>query len=282
MYTRDVGDRVDLDYETRDPDGNLVSATVTLEVTTPAGTVLLPSVTQTETGKYTASFDLDQAGPWHWRWQATGDDVADVTIGQVMAVDPGPAVYADLAEFKAMRRRDDNADDTLLTRALSRASRAIDRWTGRRFYLDPTPTDRVFEVRGRLVRQRGRHDLLLVDDIGSAEGLRVYVGDGLTWSEVFDFETYPDNAHAQMSPITGLRRCWWGGHRLVKVTARWGWPAIPEDISGATLLLANRLYMRKDSYAGVVGSSEWGAAPVARLDPDVEAILQRYALPGVA
>ena len=282
MNTRDVGDRVNIGYEARDPDtGQPLDTDLDLTVTKPDGSTLTPGIEHPATGIYHASFDLDAPGLWSWKWTASGA-LVDVSVGQVLAADPAPLVYADLAEFKAMRRRDDNADDTLLMRALSRASRAIDRWTGRRFYLDPTPTDRVFEVRGRLVRQRGRHDLLLVDDIGSAEGLRVYVGDGLTWSEVFDFETYPDNAHAQLSPITGLRRCWWGGHRLVKVTARWGWPAIPEDISGATLLLANRLYMRKDSYAGVVGSSEWGAAPVARLDPDVEAILQRYALPGVA
>jgi hypothetical protein len=62
----------------------------------------------------------------------------------------------------------------------------------------------------------------------------------------------------------------------VRVTARWGWPSVPDGVAQAAALLAARLYRRKDSPEGVLGSSEWGAVRVARFDPDVEGLIAPY------
>ena len=93
----------------------------------------------------------------------------------------------------------------------------------------------------------------------------------------------PDNAFTLGMPVTELLSGWggWPGLR-VRVTARWGWPVVPRDVSMATLLLANRLYLRKDSPEGVAGSSEWGAVRLSRWDPDVEALISPYIMPGFA
>lgn len=181
--------------------------------------------------------------------------------------------YAPLDELKRMRRITDTADDALLTRVLSVASRRIDARTNRRFWLDPTPVERVFGTAGRLTPD-GR---LLVDDIGAVDGLVVETGTGATWSAFTDYELGPANALVDGWPYTDLTGFWSGAR--VRITAQWGWPAVPEDISMATLLLASRLYLRKDSPEGVLASAEFGSIRVSRWDPDVDALVAPYVQP---
>jgi hypothetical protein len=68
----------------------------------------------------------------------------------------------------------------------------------------------------------------------------------------------------------------------VRVTAKWGWPAVPDTVVQATLIQASRLYRRKDSPEGVLGSAEWGTVRLGRVDPDVYALIQQLILPGMA
>ncbi|MFE7966134.1 phage gp6-like head-tail connector protein [Streptomyces cellulosae] len=191
--------------------------------------------------------------------------------------------YATLA---ALRRRvgsetADTSRDDDLTSALAAATRGIDMATGRRFWLDDTPTARVYRTAGRVVREPDG-DLLLVDDIGDVAGLVVETGSGSAWSPLTGYETQPDNALADGKPVTGLLRSgsWGFGTARVRVTARFGWPAIPDDIVEAALIQATRLYKRKDSPEGIIGSAEWGVRNLSRRDPDVWALIEPYILPG--
>lgn len=191
--------------------------------------------------------------------------------------------YAELGALKTARgiALDDIADDAALTTALTAASRAIDRKTGRRFWLDSTATARVYNPRSRITAQ----GLLLVDDIGSDSGLIVETGSGLSWTAVTEYDPSPDNATARGEAITGLSATGWGltyGPDRVRVTAKWGWPAIPEEITMATLILANRLYLRKDTPEGVKGTADWGVIRLSRWDPDVESLVAPYVLFGFA
>lgn len=189
------------------------------------------------------------------------------------------STYASLADLRRWRRiTATNPDvDGQLESVLAAASRAIDRKTARRFWLDPTPSPRAYGVTGRTTPD----GLLLVDDIGSTDGLLVEVGGGSSWSTVTDYDAEPGGALAQGEAITGLRAAHWGFGR-VRVTARWGWPEVPTEITEATLLLANRLHMRIDSPEGIAASGEWGAVRLSRWDPDVEALVAPYILPGFA
>lgn len=178
----------------------------------------------------------------------------------------------------------DTSRDDELTSALAAASRGIDKATGRRFWLDEAPVQRVFRPAGR-VAYRDDGDLLLVDDIGDVTGLVVETGSGSTWMALTGYETQPDNALADGRPVTGLlRRGSWGSGRSgttrVRVTARFGWPAVPDDITEAALIQATRLYKRKDSPEGIIGSAEWGVRNLSRRDPDVWALIEPYILPG--
>ena len=285
---RDVGDRQNIEHLVYNPFTDppvLINATVALAVTDPAGAVTSPSITNSSTGTYQASFSLTSAGTWYWRWTVSGA-VVDVADGQVTAVDPGPPMYATLDQLKAMRVLTTTDRDDDLTQALATASRRIDRSTGeRQFWLDKTVSARTFRPTGRTYCA-AEGEWLTVDDIGNLTGLIVEVGDGTTWTAVTDYQTGPDNALAKRKPITKLLRplsTWWTlSTTLVRVTARWGWPAIPEEVVRASLIQANRLFMRKDSPEGVLGNAEWGVARVARVDPDVEALIGDLCLPGLA
>jgi hypothetical protein len=172
-----------------------------------------------------------------------------------------------------------NAD---LDRARASASRSIDKTTGRRFWLDPTPVQRVFNPRGRIVREDDG-ELFLVNDIGSVTGLVVESGSGTSWSEFTGYETSPDNALADGRPITGLLRVlgtWGTSTSRLRVTAQFGWPTVPDDIHEAALILAARLYKRKDSPEGIIGSAEWGVRNLSRRDPDVWNLIEPYIIPG--
>lgn len=191
--------------------------------------------------------------------------------------------YVTLEELKAQLgvEADDTSRDVLLNRARLSASRGIDKVTGRRFWLDEAPTARLFRLPGRVVREPDG-DLLLVDDIGDADGLTVESG-GASWSAVTGYETHPDNALADGKPITGLLLpggTWGSVTTRIQVTARFGWPAVPDDIAAAAVIQATRLYKRKDSPEGIIGSAEWGVRNLSRRDPDVWALIEPYILPG--
>ncbi|NJP75625.1 phage head-tail connector protein, partial [Streptomyces sp. C1-2] len=186
--------------------------------------------------------------------------------------------YVTLEELKAQLgiETDDTSRDVLLNRARLSASRGIDKVTGRRFWLDETPAERLFRLPGRVVREPDG-ELLLVDDIGDTGGLTVESGGGTSWSAVTGYETHPDNALADGKPITGLllpSGTWGSVTARIRITARFGWPAVPDDIAEAAILQATRLYKRKDSPEGIIGSAEWGVRNLSRRDPDVWALIE--------
>lgn len=174
------------------------------------------------------------------------------------------------------------ARDSLLQQKIASASRSIDDHCGRRFYLDDEASTRIVSPRKRARRDRDG-DRLLVDDIGSATGLIVEVGNTTSgWSDITSsVELEPTDATAKRWPFTSLHRTSnWLAVNRVRVTARWGWPAVPQTIQEATLIQALRLFKRKDSPEGVLGSAEWGGIRVSRLDPDVAKLVERYVLDG--
>lgn len=191
--------------------------------------------------------------------------------------------YAELSVLKEMLavEADDTTRDTLLSKALTAASRSIDRACGRRFYLDAAASARTYNPMGKVVYDAvGAR--LLIDDAGAAPVL-VETGSGSSFTAFTDYETGPDNAIVRGRAITSLlspSSNWGRGTARVRVTARWGWPAVPEEIEQATLLQASRLFKRKDSPEGVTGSAEWGVVRLSRRDPDVWALIEHFVLPG--
>lgn len=191
-------------------------------------------------------------------------------------------LYASLVELKDAMHITDTDRDALLTRNLNAASRYIDRSCGRRFWLDPAPVARILNPRRRLVPDRDG-SRLLVDDIGSLTGLIVEGGRAPSWSTITTaMEAEPTDAVERGLPITSL--LYVGGYfppglgQRIRVTARWGYPAVPDEIVQATLIQANRLFKRKDSPEGIIGSADWGGVRLGRADPDVYALIEHHIL----
>ena len=198
-----------------------------------------------------------------------------------MAISNG---YATLAEVKASLRINDSVDDALLEIAIESASRQVDGHTNRSFTLAGTAaTARVFTT--------AWSDLVWVDDFASTTGLVIETADGLDGN----FATTWGTADYQLEPLNGRDSgiAWPyskvrstgnkafpvdAGIAAVRVTARWGWSAVPSAVKQATILLASRGFKRYDSALGVAGFGDLGAIRVSRTDPDVTALLEPYVL----
>jgi hypothetical protein len=190
--------------------------------------------------------------------------------------------YATLAEAKAYLTISDSIDDTMLESMVEAASRSIDNIASRRFYLDASASARLY---------RGTNPYILtVDDFGSTTGLILALdtgGDGTyetTLTLNTDYVVEPFNAIAIGKPYTQITLV--GGQLLpwllpnlrpsVQLTAKWGFPTVPEDISQACLILTADMYKRKDSVGGNLGISELGAIRMSPLGRDIAAMTRAY------
>lgn len=203
----------------------------------------------------------------------------------------------DLTLLKQQLKISDTNRDGLLNAALAAASRSVDDFCGRRFYLDANVSQRIYYPNNRIYSQyhSGHGEIFLVDDIGSTSGLIVERGSNSAgWTDITSsVEYWPENAAARGEAITGLVNVdGWSflsqssvfqlsARDRIRVTAKWGWPAVPDQVVEATLILAARLYKRNDSPEGVLGSSEWGTIRLSRTDPDVASLLSRFVLLGI-
>jgi hypothetical protein len=183
--------------------------------------------------------------------------------------------YVELGELKAMLRINDVVDDDLLGAHIEAASRTIDDICHRTFSLATSATARVFWPDSALV--------VRTDDIGTTDGLVVRIDSQLTGNfdqVITDATAQPDNALALGKPITkfvAYDTYWTQDWRpTVQITARWGWPAVPEPVKGACAILAGRLYKRADSLLGVAGFGDMGAITLRAVDPDVQRMLAPY------
>lgn len=188
--------------------------------------------------------------------------------------------YATLAETKSALRITDSVDDSLLEMAIESASRLIDGYAGRQFFSSGTAT-RYFTADDDFVCE--------IDDISSSNITLVTAMDtdavfDTTWATT-DYQLEPLNAvlDGQAWPYTRIRAVGdylWpisGGEALVKLTAVFGWPAVPIAIKQATIIQASRIFKRLDSPLGVAGFGDLGVMRVSSsLDPDVAQLVAPY------
>lgn len=195
--------------------------------------------------------------------------------------------YASVTELRDLANIGDNADDALLTVHIDAASEAVDLWCGRTFVVPTAATARRFHAHDlyRLVLPPG-------NDISSTTGLVVATDDNddgtaeTTWTITTDFELGPwsgvDLGGQASTPYTeivavGSRTFPVSGRRpKVSVTARWGWPAVPDPVKEATLALAHRRYLQaRNAPLGVAAMGDFG--PMQMRDrPDLLQRLSQY------
>jgi len=181
----------------------------------------------------------------------------------------------------------DNTDNDLLEDLVESASRSIDRIANRRFFLDATASARLY---------RAYSDIFVyIDDLGSTTDLIVKTdsnGNG-TYSKTLtlnqDYILDPLTASSLNRPYTQLTMVsnteTWpifpgitqnGLRPGVQVTAKWGWPSVPDDINMACLILTADLYKRKDAPGGILGLGDLGVVRMSPLGRDVTAMVRAY------
>lgn len=138
------------------------------------------------------------------------------------------------------------------------ASTMVEQHCARSFTVPTAATERVFKPR--------RYDLVKVDDIANTTDL-VIVDDGTTLSSTqYQLETSPgrtarpDNS-GLTRPYCYIRRIdgsWtMDEEATLSVTARWGWPAVPDGVSLAVKILTKDLYSARDTWFGRVAIGEF-------------------------
>ena len=195
--------------------------------------------------------------------------------------------YATRNQVKAALRigTADTIDDDLIDNCVGAASRLIDGYCNRRFWQSGTAEARVFQAEDSFYCS--------IDDIaGTAITLKTSsFADGnfdVTWS-ASDYQLEPLNGNLDgltwsydkiravgdyLFPTVNAN---YGEQALVQVTAVFGWPAIPEPVTQATIIQASRIFKRYDSPLGVVGFGDLGQIRVSRyLDPDMAQLVEPY------
>lgn len=192
--------------------------------------------------------------------------------------------YATLAEVKSALRITDSVDDALIETAIEAASREIDGYTERSFYNGGTAT-RVFVPTDAFLTE--------IDDavsITKVETSSDGSGFDTTWTLATDVQFEPLNGvvGGLAQPYTRLRAIGdylfpiWDIKNVnayeatVRVTATWGWSAVPLAIKQATILYAMRQFKRYDAPLGVAGFGDIGAINITRIDPDVMALVAPF------
>ena len=199
--------------------------------------------------------------------------------------------YTDLSTFKSYLGNNVvvSASDTLASMAVTAASRAIDAYCNRSFWLDASATPRRYTPK-HLTR------IDFDDDLGSTSDLVIATdasGDGTfetTWS-VSDFELLPVNAPygvKEAEPWTGMQavggktlpwlvNTWLTRYDRVQITGHWGWPAVPDLVVQACLIKAAAIYHRRNTPQGIAAFGDFAAVRISRQqDPDVAEMLEDY------
>jgi len=173
----------------------------------------------------------------------------------------------------------DSNSDTNLETVIEAVSRLIDNACGRHFF-------NASETR---YYKADESDRIFVDDIASSSGITIYTdedGDGTyenTWQST-DFNLASYNASTDGWPYQMIETTPQGDlsfprtKKGIKITATFGWAAVPKPVTLACILQSAREYKRFKAVLGVAGATAIGTQVVTMpaLDPDVEKLLCPY------
>lgn len=196
--------------------------------------------------------------------------------------------YVGPAEFKAWVSVDDTFDDTQIQTVLDAASRNIDRVCGRRFTLETAATKTY------LTHDPNR---LEVTDLIAVTSITVDVTGNHTFTRTLTTANYELSPYQDETGAASVRfqevRIWptstvgFSPGHLTRIVGNFGYVdedgLTPADIKQACLILASRLWKRRETPFGVLSLPDIGSAvQLRKTDPDVASLLAPYALSGAA
>lgn len=192
------------------------------------------------------------------------------------------------AEFKQWARLDidDVVDDAEVAVAVAAAHREIEQHCGRTF---DTVVGVAAAATSRLYAT-SIPDLLLADDFWTDAGfvLETRTGSSGAWSTwtATEYQLEPLNGvvggrpgwpYYRIRAVDGERFPTGDGFATIRVTAKWGWQTVPDQVRIATLILAGRLLKRRESPLGLLEfTGDGGSVRVAPLDGEVLRLLQPF------
>lgn len=192
--------------------------------------------------------------------------------------------YCSLPDLKSVGRVESADDDPFLETCISAASRTIDRWCGRShgFWQDSTVQTRDYTP--------DDSGSVYTDDISTATGLIVKTDTAIdgtfatTLTITTDFLLYPRNADKE-TPVRpwSLIRVASGSSQTfpvaarptVQVTAKFGWPAVPDEVKLAAILQASMLYSSKDARNSITADG-YLVRPSRFMHPQAELLLADF------
>jgi len=153
--------------------------------------------------------------------------------------------------------------------SIGAASRAVDEYCHRRFYLDETSNTRTYIPTWSQVQ---------IDDLVTQDSVSV---SGSTVVEGTDYVMLPFNAPLDVRPYEKIQFLGTLSLGLPSVTVEgvFGWPAVPAGVVAATTIIATRLLRRqREAPFGIVtvGIEQGAVARIAQSDPDVQKALCDY------
>ena len=198
--------------------------------------------------------------------------------------------YVDKTDLKTYIGLSGSGQDTNIDNAINSASRLIDKICGRHFWQDDAVTEKYYTPIN--------HYYVEVDDISTTTGLIVQLDttdDGaydktITLDTDFVLKPFNPQVHKISSttyyfPQTELNILTTRSDETfdptiiknIKITAKFGWSAVPEAISQATLIQATRLWKRKDTPFNVFGNEQTGQRELfSKIDPDALQLIKGY------
>ncbi len=202
--------------------------------------------------------------------------------------------YITVDDLRAYTKDPGVLDETIYEGAIAAAEVEINAMCGRYFSQDAAVSQRFFWP--------WDNTCCYTNDISTTTGLLVDVdfnGDG-TWSQPWTIDTdfFLEPINRISSGVTGwpyteiratfatkylpLRQPFLYLRPTVRVTARWGWLAVPEPVKQATKIIATKLYKMSEAPFGVAGFDQWGTIRVGNI-PEVQNLLgpfmtDRYAI----
>lgn len=174
----------------------------------------------------------------------------------------------DLADFVRAA-----VDDPYVGTYGTAACRAVDDLCNRQFGRFDSAVELTYD--GCYAALMGDRWLVMTDDIPDLAGTTVTVDGTSVAAGVDGYQGWPRNAVATGTPYLGLTFAT-RPYGDVVVENRFGWLAIPAQVTAAVWLQVNRWHIRRESPYGTAGSPAEGSEVrlSARLDPDVRAVLR--------
>jgi len=182
----------------------------------------------------------------------------------------------------------DTANDVQLEASRASAEASVVRFCGRSFDKDSTATTRKFSPDSATNAW--------VDDFWTTTDLVVATDDNddgtaeITWATT-DYELHPLNGriagetvpYFRIEAVESRYFCRSNRRPVLHLTAKWGWAAVPEPVTVATLMQASADYARRTSPHGVAAFGEFGPIRVrSTIDPRAAELLTPYRHPRVA